>query len=283
MNQQEQKWLVLLYTIMELDGEATKDKVLQHIQNNNYWHKNDQNSELLITRPEMKWRNDFAFERHHLVKQGFLSNRVRGKWILTESGKNFLSVLMEKAKNNMLSDKLSFTPLFLQKIYYMEVHVEETVDQFLLEHIIHADNITPSDTITLINEPLPKGEVIRRIGNKPIYRRDPVISLHALSRAGHRCEIDASHPSFLRKNASCLYMEPHHLIPMSMTDHYGVSLDREQNIFSLCSNCHNQIHYGTKEDVRHLLSLLFDKRAKEISSILGKQIFLDELYEIYHT
>ena len=270
---------------MELNGEATKDMVLQHIQNNNYWYKNDQNSEMLDTRPERKWRNDFAFERHHLVKKGYLSNQVHGKWILTKSGKDFLSVLIEKAKNNMFSNKLSFTSLFIQKIYFMdtEMYVEEAEDQLLLEHIIHASNISINNTFTLINEPLPKGEVIKKTGNKPIYRRDPVISLHALSRAGHRCEIDESHPSFLRKNDSCLYMEPHHLIPMSMTDRYGVSLDREQNIFSLCSNCHNQIHYGTKEDVRHLLSLLFAKRAKEISSILGKQISLDELYEIYHT
>ncbi len=77
-------------------------------------------------------------------------------------------------------------------------------------------------------------------------------------------------------------MEPHHLIPMAKTEHFGVSLDREQNIFSLCSNCHNQIHYGTREDVRRIISLLFRKRQREIGSILGRDITLEEIYQIYH-
>jgi len=76
-------------------------------------------------------------------------------------------------------------------------------------------------------------------------------------------------------------MEPHHLIPMSMTDRFDVTLDREQNIFSLCSNCHNQIHYGTKEDIRKLISQLFYSREKEMCSILKEPITLEELYQIY--
>lgn len=52
--------------------------------------------------------------------------------------------------------------------------------------------------------------------------------------------------------------------------------------FSLCSNCHNQIHYGTREDVRRIISLLFKKRQREIGSILGRDITLEEIYQIYH-
>ena len=77
-------------------------------------------------------------------------------------------------------------------------------------------------------------------------------------------------------------MEPHHLIPMAKTDHFGVSLDREQNIFSLCSNCHNQIHYGKKEDVQRLISKLFLSREQEICSILGRKITLEEIYQFYN-
>ena len=76
-------------------------------------------------------------------------------------------------------------------------------------------------------------------------------------------------------------MEPHHLIPMSFTDYFGVNLDREQNIFSLCSNCHNQIHYGAKKDVRQLISKLFLSREYEIFSILGRDITVNELFQLY--
>ena len=105
--------------------------------------------------------------------------------------------------------------------------------------------------------------------------------MRALGRANHLCEVDSSHISFLRRNGHVLYMEPHHLIPVSFTDYFGVNLDREQNIFSLCSNCHNQIHYGRKEDIRNLIAKLFFSRAQEICSILGREISIEDMYRIY--
>lgn len=281
MNQQEQKWLVLLYSLIELDGEGTKKQVLQHIQNHHYWHKNDQNDELLTTRPEKKWRNDFSFERQHLVERGYMGKGTHGKWSLTENGRDFFYSLIEKAKESVSSEAACFTASFFQKLYHTEMYPEEAADQFLLEHIPDSENAPLISTVTLVDGPLPKGAVSRRVGHKNIYRRDPVVSVRALNKAGNLCEIDAAHPSFLRKNSSHLYTEPHHLIPMFMTDFFGVSLDREQNIFSLCSNCHNQIHYGTEEDVRRLLSFLFHSRAKEICSILGRLITIEEIYQIY--
>ena len=46
------------------------------------------------------------------------------------------------------------------------------------------------------------------------YRRDPrdrQTSINALSHAGFHCEIDSNHPTFLRRNSSKPYTEPHHL------------------------------------------------------------------------
>lgn len=59
MNQQEQKWLVLLYSLIEMDGGSQRKNVLQHIQEKGYWYKNDQNDAPLLTRNEKAWRNDF--------------------------------------------------------------------------------------------------------------------------------------------------------------------------------------------------------------------------------
>lgn len=281
MNQQEQKWLVLLYSLIELDGEGTKQQVLEHIMNHNYWHKNDQNDEMLTTRPETKWRNDFSFERQHLVERGYMGNGTRGKWSLTELGREFFYLLVEKAKESVSSEATGSTASFLQKLYHVEKYSEEAADRVLLDRISDYENEPLISTVTWVDGPLPKGTVYRRTGHKNIYRRDPAVSVRALNKAGHLCEIDTAHSSFQRKNSSHLYMEPHHLIPMSMTDLFGVSLDREQNIFSLCSNCHNQVHYGTKEDVRRLLFLLFHFRTGEICSILGRSITIQEIYQIY--
>ena len=282
MNQQEQKWLVLLYSLLELDGGSQRKNVLQHIQENGYWHKNDQNDVTRTTRNEKAWRNDFSYERQHLVEHGYMQNGAHGLWKITEDGKEYVAKLCEKLDGIPLEDTPYLTPSFYQKFFHTQIHPEFTADQILLEQL-SKDNDTPDELMAnLSNKPIPKGLVSNRSCSKDTYLRDPAVSRRALARAGHRCEIDTSHTSFLRKNSSHLYMEPHHLIPMAKTDHFGVSLNREQNIFSLCSNCHNQIHYGKKEDVQRLISKLFLSREQEICSILGRKITLEEIYQFYN-
>ncbi len=120
-----------------------------------------------------------------------------------------------------------------------------------------------------------------RSGGCHAYPRDPAVSLAARKRAQYLCQIDPAHKSFLRRDGQAMYVETHHLIPMSTTDYYHVNLDREQNIVCLCSTCHNQIHYGRKEDVKPMLEKLFLSRQQSICAILGQDISLDELFRIY--
>ena len=73
-------------------------------------------------------------------------------------------------------------------------------------------------------------------------------------------------------------MEPHHLIPMSFSDRFENSLDNEANIVSLCSNCHNEIHYG--KDAYKLIEKLYNQR-KNVLSQAGIEITLEELIKAY--
>ncbi|QXB95978.1 HNH endonuclease signature motif containing protein [Aeromonas sp. FDAARGOS 1406] len=82
------------------------------------------------------------------------------------------------------------------------------------------------------------------IKNGRSYPRSTVVSRNALSKAGYRCEVDNNHPTFKRLNSSLDYTEPHHIIPMSKQDDFEISLDVEENIISLCCNCHKKIHLG---------------------------------------
>ena len=91
-------------------------------------------------------------------------------------------------------------------------------------------------------------------------------------------EVDRNHPTFIRKKSDKPYTEPHHLVPMSFSDAFDVSLDREENIVSLCSNCHNEIHYG--RDAAEIIKKLYTKRKRLLNSV-GIDITLDELYEMY--
>lgn len=116
-----------------------------------------------------------------------------------------------------------------------------------------------------------KGKVI-------YYKRNAKVSANALNRAYYKCEINNDHKTFLRKKDEISYTEAHHLIPMSQQDKFEFSLDIEENIISLCSNCHNEIHYGKNQN--DLLEKLFNER-KDLLKSKGIEINLEELLSFY--
>ncbi len=287
MTQSEQMKLVLLYAMNEIGGGGKRHTILQYINDNNYWYKNDSNDVLGTTRPsEPKWRNNFSYERQHLVAAGYMKAGGDGNWSITEKGKGYLNKLIEQVRNIPSGGNRLFTLEFYQKLFSAPLSTdgialdeEDEEAQYIARIAVEdMDSVSMPDAIS--NEPERK-RTSRVSGNRIIYPRDPSVAKRALGRANHLCEVNPSHVSFLRRNGHVLYMEPHHLIPISFTDYFGVNLDREQNIFSLCSNCHNQIHYGKKEDVRELIAKLFFSRAQEICSILGREISIEDIYRIY--
>lgn len=111
------------------------------------------------------------------------------------------------------------------------------------------------------------------------FARSLQVSRYALKKANHMCEIDNSHVSFIRRNDGLLYTEPHHLIPMSMQEKfYPINIDIPENIVSLCSNCHNEIHYG--KNANRLIEKLYEMR-KDALAAKGITITLKELLSIY--
>lgn len=84
---------------------------------------------------------------------------------------------------------------------------------------------------------------------------------NALIRAGFKCEV-GDHKTFLRKKNKLPYTEPHHLIPLQYDSQFEYSLDVEANIVSLCSHCHNMIHYGA--DIEQTLRQLWEQRKDEL-------------------
>ncbi len=111
-----------------------------------------------------------------------------------------------------------------------------------------------------------------------VFPRDRKVSRNALKIANFQCEIEITHPSFYRKN-KINYTEPHHLIPMKFQYDFDASLDVEENIVSLCSNCHNEIHYGL--NAKGLIKQLYEKR-KDLLKSAGLDITIDELYKMYN-
>ena len=156
--------------------------------------------------------------------------------------------------------------------------INEREDQKLNNDLSHASLHNPKESFTYSGKPKEKGTPLFVKGQKT-YPRDRQTAINALAHACYQCEVNQHHPTFIRKNSDVNYTEPHHLVPMSCSDAFDVSLDVEENIVSLCSNCHNQIHYG--KDADQLIALLYESRKEDLKRV-GIDISLKRLLEIYN-
>lgn len=109
--------------------------------------------------------------------------------------------------------------------------------------------------------------------------RDKIVAASALVNAEYKCEYDTSDRTFLRKNGKP-YTEPHHLIPISKYKDFPCSIDITQNVVSLCSHCHNLLHYGRFEDKKVILEKLYNDRKDDLKS-MGVDISLEDLEGYY--
>lgn len=276
----KQMKLVLLYAIAELGGAGSKNEVLHAINSKGYWKKNDSNDVSQHGRKELKWRNEFAFERSHLAKAGYLSSAVRDEWKITPAGESFLGDLQQEFVTETDSNVLFCTESFRNKIRREALLAEAAEEQIFLETL--NQSVFSEDTeVILKKEPMEQPKPTRHANGRKEYPRDAKVAENAFRRAEYRCENEETHGTFIRRSTQKPYLEPHHLVPLAYTKRLGVNLDREQNVVALCSHCHNQIHYGRYEDIKEILKKLYDKRWDELADILGRKIGLQELYSFY--
>lgn len=154
---------------------------------------------------------------------------------------------------------------------------EKKIDDELLAEIDDVPEAELPEEDTYTPAPESRKDPIMN-GESYSYPRDKKTALKALKHANYECEIDKEHPSFIRKTNGTNYTEPHHLVPMSEQDNYDVSLDVQANIVSLCSNCHNQLHYG--KDSEELLRKLYDARKEELQAA-SITVNFEELLKLY--
>ena len=279
MGKELQMRFVLLHALVQLGGRATKKALLDFIDQKRYWVYSDTDLLRLRSRTELRWRNQFAYTRAHLIAESKLEPRHDGLWVLTEEGSVYYNWLKDSVLHSSASDreKISETCLHELSFQYQDAHDDEE----LIRALASCELSEGGGNACLQACPLPKGPVREGGMGVRIYARDAHIAINALRMAGYTCAINPEHATFIRRRGNTPYMEPHHLIPISETDRYDVSLDREQNIVSLCSHCHNQIHYGTKDDIRNMLKKLFAERKEGLCDILGRTIEIEELWQLF--
>lgn len=137
-------------------------------------------------------------------------------------------------------------------------------DEELLKEIAEDNNPDTAKAFSYLGQPQPKKELIDT-PSKSGYPRNTRISKNALSKAGYRCEMDDDHELFKRRKSDLNYTEPHHIIPMAQQGNFQHSLDVEENIISLCCNCHKKIHLG--QDYEVMLEKIYVQRQKHLESV----------------
>ena len=134
-----------------------------------------------------------------------------------------------------------------------------------------------NDTVAYNNNPEPSKRPLENVIVQ--YPRSKTVSRNALIMAGYKCEVDPNHKLFIRQNSNVNYTEPHHLVPLSAyRDFPSINLDREQNVISLCSHCHNLLHYG--KDIDDTLFYLYRMR-KDLLKSIGIELTYEQLKEYY--
>lgn len=154
---------------------------------------------------------------------------------------------------------------------YDQVEIEE------IGEILDADDCDEVPEWPGIREP--QETSTSPLTSREIPTRKPNRAAKALKRAGYLCEADNRDRTFLRKNGKP-YTEPHHLIPISKYKEFDTSLDVMENIVSLCSHCHNLLHYGRLNDKIPVLTKLYNERMTALRRI-GITLTLDQLISYY--
>ncbi len=158
---------------------------------------------------------------------------------------------------------------------------EEAENQMIRE--VSSEMVNPDD-ISYLPIPEMKAEPIITKG-RSVPKRDSKKAKKALARAAFLCEYDREHKLFKRRSQDVNYTEPHHLIPLQFDSLFENSLDVEANIVSLCSYCHDLIHYGDGAEV--LIRALWEQRRDELIAAglgtikNGDKLDIDMLLDFY--
>lgn len=189
---------------------------------------------------------------------------VRSNFLTGRGGKNYIVDALKKKE---------FIVVNLKDNKAVEIESDESFISGINNEFLNNVNVEYTPKPVKKQEPLEsKGRIV--------YIRRKEISINALKRANHRCEVDSKHPGFIRQSDGTNYTEPHHLIPMHMQWYFENSLDVEANIISLCSNCHNLMHYGADKEKEEVLRMLYELRKNELKEA-GLDISLIKLFGMY--
>ena len=125
------------------------------------------------------------------------------------------------------------------------------------------DFSTLSTKLTLLDKPMPIPEISSDERNT--WKRSAIIRDQVLKAAEYHCEIDPAHKTFILNRTHHPYAEGHHIIALKKQNVVPRSLDIYANIICLCPVCHRFLHYGTAQDKRPVIKMIYSQRADRLA------------------
>jgi len=114
-------------------------------------------------------------------------------------------------------------------------------------------------------------------------KKDPRIAKIRFLMSEYKCEVDPTHQTFTSRSTKKNFVEAHHLVPvrMDLQEKFGhIGLDHENNIVSLCPNCHRRLHHAISDEKEDTLRHLYRMRKKDLEKA-GIHIKMARLISYY--
>ena len=84
----------------------------------------------------------------------------------------------------------------------------------------------------------------------------------ALMQSGNVCSLPTCAHSLFKTRGGRVYLEAHHLIPLSVCKDFSVNIDVPENIVCLCPSCHREIHHG--QNAKKMIEELYEERKEAL-------------------
>lgn len=221
MNLEDEKRLALLAAILHLGGAAPKSRALDTVEALGLVRLFERDREVMERRNELRWRNDLAFIRKHLVDAHYLSDTHHNQWAVTEAGRKYALDLAGRAATEPIGK------------YVNLLQAAAVVNAATLT--AQLDDLAAETTETVATEGA------ARLVWTTKYERDLALRSAAIRHHGLNCM--ACNFSFGQTYGAVGegFIEVHHLHPVSLLTG-PTKVNAETDLVVLCSNCHSIVH-----------------------------------------
>ncbi|MDO4493702.1 MAG: hypothetical protein Q4C53_07455 [Clostridia bacterium] len=118
--------------------------------------------------------------------------------------------------------------------------------------------------LSVSDTPMPMREDIQV--NRHTFRSSAFLSAQALELAGHACELDPAHPSFLSEETRRPYMVAHRIFPVGLQGLFQADADTFANIICLCPMCRARLCHGLTADREAMANRIYELRAGRLAA-----------------